>query len=73
MNFAPPGGLTLQRRLGDALCVAESAMSASLRRSEVRDSGASSIIDPEAPTYTLRDLAADAAALARELDDRPAH
>src|SRR6266496_6528699 len=26
-----------------------------------------------APAYTLRDLAADAAALARELDDRPAH
>src|SRR5829696_1260454 len=30
-------------------------------------------VDPKAPAYTLRDLAADAAALARELDDRPAH
>ena len=28
---------------------------------------------PSAPAYTLRDLAADAARLARELDDRPAH
>jgi pimeloyl-ACP methyl ester carboxylesterase len=36
-------------------------------------SGASTTVDPEAPAYTLRDLAADAAALARELDDRPAH
>ena len=34
---------------------------------------ASTTVDPEAPAYTLRDLAADAAALARELDDRPAH
>ena len=30
-------------------------------------------VDPEAPGYTLRDLAVDAAALAGELDDRPAH
>ena len=42
-------------------------------RYDLRDSGASSTVDPEAPAYTLRDLAADAAALARELDDRPAH
>jgi pimeloyl-ACP methyl ester carboxylesterase len=42
-------------------------------RYDVRDSGASITVDPEAPAYTLRDLAADAAALARELDDRPAH
>jgi pimeloyl-ACP methyl ester carboxylesterase len=42
-------------------------------RYDLRDSGASITVDPEAPAYTLRDLAADAAALARELDDRPAH
>jgi pimeloyl-ACP methyl ester carboxylesterase len=42
-------------------------------RYDLRDSGASLTVDPEAPAYTLRDLAADAAALARELDDRPAH
>lgn len=41
-------------------------------RYDLRDSGASITVDPEAP-YTLRDLAADAAALAREFDDRPAH
>jgi pimeloyl-ACP methyl ester carboxylesterase len=42
-------------------------------RYDLRDSGASTTVDPGAPAYTLRDLAADAAALARELDDRPAH
>lgn len=42
-------------------------------RYDLRDAGASLTVDPEAPTYTLRDLAADAAALARTLDDRPAH
>jgi pimeloyl-ACP methyl ester carboxylesterase len=41
-------------------------------RYDLRDSGASTTVDPEAPAYTLRDLAADCAAL-RELDDRPAH
>ena len=40
---------------------------------DLRDSGASTTVDPEAPAYTLRDLAADAAGLARELDDQPAH
>ena len=42
-------------------------------RYDLRDSGASITVDPETPAYTLRDLAADAAAVARELDDRPAH
>src|SRR5438128_9380581 len=42
-------------------------------RYDLRDSGASSTVDPEAPAYTLRDLAADAVALARGLDGRPAH
>ncbi|MGV1009143.1 MAG: alpha/beta hydrolase [Dermatophilaceae bacterium] len=37
-------------------------------RYDLRDCGASTTIDPEGPSYTLRDLAADAAALARELD-----
>ncbi|GAB3388554.1 alpha/beta fold hydrolase [Amycolatopsis echigonensis] len=39
-------------------------------RYDLRDAGTSTTL---APAYTLRDLAADAAALARELDDRPAH
>ena len=42
-------------------------------RYDLRDAGASTTVDPEAPAYTLRDLAADAAVLAHELDDRPAH
>ena len=57
----------------DALCEALARGGRHVVRYDLRDSGASSIVDPEAPTYTLRDLAADAAALARELDDRPAH
>jgi hypothetical protein len=32
MNFAPPGGLTDSRQLGDVFCVAECAMSAPLRQ-----------------------------------------
>jgi pimeloyl-ACP methyl ester carboxylesterase len=42
-------------------------------RYDLRDSGAATTVDPEAPAYTLRDLAADAAALARALDRQPAH
>ncbi|MET7970968.1 alpha/beta hydrolase [Micromonospora sp. NPDC005305] len=57
----------------DALCVALARGGRHVVRYDLRDSGASTTVDPEAPAYTLRDLAADAAALARELDDRPAH
>jgi pimeloyl-ACP methyl ester carboxylesterase len=42
-------------------------------RYDLRDSGESTTTDPEAPAYTLRDLAADAAALASALGGRPAH
>jgi pimeloyl-ACP methyl ester carboxylesterase len=57
----------------DALCEALARNGRHVVRYDLRDSGASTTLDPEAPAYTLRDLAADAAALARELDDRPAH
>jgi pimeloyl-ACP methyl ester carboxylesterase len=57
----------------DALCESLARGGRHVVRYDLRDSGASSTADPEAPAYTLRDLAADAAALARELDDRPAH
>lgn len=57
----------------DALCAALARGGRHVVRYDLRDCGASTTIDPKAPTYTLRDLAADAAALARELDDRPAH
>jgi pimeloyl-ACP methyl ester carboxylesterase len=57
----------------DSLCAALARAGRHVVRYDMRDSGASTSVDPEAPAYTLRDLAADAAALARELDDRPAH
>src|SRR5215213_7122538 len=57
----------------DMLCESLARGGRHVVRYDLRDSGASITVDPEAPAYTLRDLAADAAALARELDDRPAH
>jgi pimeloyl-ACP methyl ester carboxylesterase len=57
----------------DALCAALARGGRHVVRYDLRDCGASTTVDPEAPAYTLRDLAADAAALAHEHDDRPAH
>jgi pimeloyl-ACP methyl ester carboxylesterase len=57
----------------DALCEALARGGRHVVRYDLRDCGTSTTVDPEAPTYTLRDLAADAAALARALDARPAH
>jgi pimeloyl-ACP methyl ester carboxylesterase len=57
----------------DALCEALARGGRHVVRYDLRDSGASTTIGPKAPKYTLRDLAADAAALARELDSRPVH
>jgi pimeloyl-ACP methyl ester carboxylesterase len=57
----------------DALCETLARGGRHVVRYDLRDSGASTTIDPDAPAYTLRDLAADAAALARGLDNRPAH
>lgn len=57
----------------DALCETLARRGRHVVRYDLRDSGASTTVDPEAPAYTLRDLAADAAALARALNDRPAH
>ncbi|GAA1286950.1 alpha/beta fold hydrolase [Saccharothrix xinjiangensis] len=57
----------------DALCEALARGGRHVVRYDLRDSGTSTTVDPEAPAYALRDLAADAAALARGLDDRPAH
>src|SRR6478735_1892911 len=57
----------------DALCQVLARGGRHVVRYDLRDSGASTTVDPESPAYTLRDLASDAAALARELDSRPAH
>ncbi|WP_033287967.1 alpha/beta fold hydrolase [Amycolatopsis jejuensis] len=57
----------------DALCEELARGGRHVVRYDLRDAGTSTTIDPSAPGYTLRDLAADAAALARELDARPAH
>ena len=66
------GGTTMLSWPGE-LCEALARRGRHVVRYDLRDSGASATVDPEAPAYTLRDLAADAAALARKLDGRPAH
>lgn len=57
----------------DALCERLAAGGRRVVRYDLRDSGASTTADPEAPAYTLRDLAADLAALADALGGGPAH
>lgn len=57
----------------DELCVELARNRRQVVRYDLRDCGTSTTVDPGAPAYSLRDLAADAAALARKLDDRPAH
>jgi pimeloyl-ACP methyl ester carboxylesterase len=57
----------------DALCERLAAGGRRVVRYDLRDSGRSTTADPEAPAYTLRDLAADAAALADALGGGPAH
>ncbi|CAL9566009.1 Aclacinomycin methylesterase RdmC [Streptomyces sp. enrichment culture] len=57
----------------DALCERLAAGGRRVVRYDLRDSGESTTTDPEAPAYTLRDLAADAAALAGALGSGPAH
>lgn len=57
----------------DALCEALARGGRHVVRYDLRDSGASTTVDPERPAYTLRDLATDAAELAGKLDERPAH
>ncbi|MHC8421308.1 alpha/beta fold hydrolase [Streptomyces sp. NB004] len=57
----------------DALCERLAGGGRRVVRYDLRDSGESTTEDPEAPAYTLRDLARDAAALAHALTDAPAH
>ncbi|MFI7351245.1 alpha/beta fold hydrolase [Streptomyces sp. NPDC049936] len=57
----------------DALCERLAAGGRRVVRYDLRDSGESTTADPQAPAYTLRDLASDAAALAHALGGGPAH
>jgi len=57
----------------DALCERLAAGGRYVVRYDLRDSGASTTLDPENPAYDLRDLAADAAALAGALGTGRAH
>ncbi|MFD0055274.1 alpha/beta fold hydrolase [Streptomyces sp. NPDC127168] len=57
----------------DALCERLAAGGRRVVRYDLRDSGESTTADPQAPAYTLRDLASDAAALVRALGGGPAH
>lgn len=57
----------------EALCEALAAGGRHVVRYDLRDCGESTAGNPMKPAYNLRDLAADAAALAELLDDRPAH
>src|SRR5499426_2794933 len=57
----------------DALCERLAAGGRRVVRYDLRDSGESTTADPPAPAYTLRDLAADAAALVDALGGGPAH
>ncbi|WP_417365252.1 alpha/beta fold hydrolase [Glutamicibacter arilaitensis] len=57
----------------DAFCEALAAAGRHAVRYDLRDSGESTAGNPMKPAYDLRDLAADAAALAAHFDDRPAH
>ena len=57
----------------DSLCERLAAGGRRVVRYDLRDSGESTTADPDAPAYTLRDLAADAAALVDALGGGPAH
>jgi len=56
-----------------ALCERLAAGGRRVVRYDLRDNGESTTTNPNAPAYTLRDLAADAAALADTLGGPPAH
>lgn len=66
-------GSTTMLSWPDAFCEALAAGGRHVVRYDLRDSGESTAGNPMKPAYDLRDLAADAAALAAHLDDRPAH
>jgi pimeloyl-ACP methyl ester carboxylesterase len=66
------GGTTMHS-WPDGLCERLAAGGRRVVRYDLRDSGESTTMDPQQPAYTLRDLAADAAALVDALGGGPAH
>lgn len=79
-RFGPEGdalillvGGTTMLSWPDALCEKLASGERCVVRYDLRDSGASTTIDPENPAYDLRDLAADAAALVEVLGAGTAH
>lgn len=66
-------GAPTSRSWPDGLCDRLAAAGRHVLRYDLRDAGASTTVDPDRPSYDLRDLASDAAALVSELDARPAH
>jgi pimeloyl-ACP methyl ester carboxylesterase len=66
-------GATTMLSWPDALCERLAAGGRRVVRYDLRDSGESTTANLKAPAYTLRDLAADAAALADALGGGPAH
>ena len=66
------GGVTMLS-WPDALCERLAAGGRRVVRYDLRDCGGSTTVDPESPSYTLRDLAADAAALVDALGSVTAH
>lgn len=66
------GGVTMLS-WPDVLCEQLAAGGRRVVRYDVRDCGASATVDPAYPGYTLRDLAADAAALVDVLGAATAH
>ena len=66
------GGVTMLS-WPEAVCVHLAAGGRRVVRYDLRDSGALTTLDPEAPAYDLRDLATDAAALVDALGAPTAH
>src|SRR4051812_4358367 len=57
----------------DPVCARLASAGRRVVRYDLRDCGASTILDPESPAYNLRDLAADASALVGALGAERAH
>lgn len=71
--LVPLAGGTTMLSWPDALCERLASGGRRVVRYDLRDSGASTTLDPQNPAYNLRDLATDAAALLEALGAGTAH